>query len=169
MIVILEKLLDRFQHISDYAETKLAMIIAFNSAVIFGLLAIFSDQCKPIKIVIFIIVLLNISSVISAFLGLFAKISNHHVSSKKEALRNYYYFKYVAHLSEKELLDGIRENYDHKSENELMEQDLANQIIILAKIASKKFHYFNVAMYFTIAAITTPIGLGLFCLIKKRI
>jgi hypothetical protein len=55
----LKDILARFQHLSDYGETKLGVLIALNSAIIFGLLSIFKDQSEFIQYVIICIVILN--------------------------------------------------------------------------------------------------------------
>lgn len=159
---VLENLLARYQHLSDYADTKLGIIIAFNSAVIFGLFTIMFDQYEWIQYYFIAVIILNIVSIFFAFSGLFAKTKNNHSFSKKTENRNYFYFKYVAQLNEHELLENLKKDYELISENFLLEKDLGNQIVVLAKNANRKFGYFNISLNFTIAAIITPIGLLIF-------
>jgi hypothetical protein len=158
----LETLLNRYQHLSDYAETKLGVLIAFNSALIFGLLSIFSDQTSLIKWGIIVTVILNAFSLFFSFSGIYSKTKNKHSSSDNSETKNYFYYKYVATLNESTFLDNLRNDYNLKSQNQQFENDLANQIVVLAKNADKKFTFFNIAIGFTIASLISPIGLLLF-------
>lgn len=158
----LKEILDRFQHLSDYAETKLGILIAFNSALIFGLLSIFKDQSVGAKYVIAAFIILNGISLFFAFSGVFAKRKNTHSSSEKLENKNFYYFKYVAQLNEFTFLEQIKKDYSLTSQNENMEKDLSNQIVVLAKNADRKFKFFNIAIGFTIASLITPLGLLIF-------
>lgn len=158
----LETLLNRYQHLSDYAETKLGVLITFNSALIFGLFSIFKDQNCLVKYVIICIILLNVFSLFFAFSGVFAKTKNNHSSSKKSIVKNYYYHEYVAQLNESEFLENLRKDYGLENGNLQMEKDYSNQIVVLAKNANRKFNFFNIAMNFTLASIITPIGLLIF-------
>ena len=74
----------------------------------------------------------------------------------------YFYYKYVATLNESTFLDNLRNDYNLTSQNQQFENDLANQIVVLAKNADRKFTFFNIAIGFTIASLISPIGLLLF-------
>lgn len=152
-------LLDRYQHLSDYAETKLGILIAFNSAIIIGLSTICKDQEKSIQYLIILIAVLNICSIIFAFSGVFSKLKNNYSSSAKIENKNYYYFKYVAQLNETEFIVNLKKDYNLDNYNEQFEKDLGNQIVVLAKNAERKFNFFNIGIYFTIASLITPFGL----------
>jgi hypothetical protein len=152
-------LLDRYRHLSEYAETKLGILIAFNSAIIIGLSTICKDQEKSIQYLIILITVLNISSLIFAFSGVFAKSKNNHSSSKKTVSKNYFYYKYVAQLNEYELIENIRKDYELDECNKQMENDLGNQIVVLAKNADRKFNFFIIGLNFTIASLISPLGL----------
>jgi|WetSurMetagenome_2_1015567.scaffolds.fasta_scaffold329555_2 hypothetical protein len=156
---ILLNLLERFQHLSDYAETKLGVLITFNTALIFGLLALIKDQSDIIKYFLLGVILFNAVSLFFAFSGVYAKRKNSHSSLKNDETKNYYYYKYVANLNEFSFLDGLIKDYALQSENSQYEKDLSNQIVVLAKNADRKFRYFNIAMGFTIASLITPLGL----------
>ena len=158
----LDNLLSRYQHLSDYGETKLGVLIAFNSALIFGLLAIFKDQNELIRYVIMALVLLNATSLFFAFSGVFAKRKNNHSSSELKESKNYYYYKYVAQLNESSLRENLAKDYKLESKNLQLEKDICNQIVVLARNADRKFKFFNIAMNFTIASLITPIGLLVF-------
>lgn len=158
----LKEILDRFQHLSDYAETKLGVLIAFNSALIFGLLSIYKDQSVSAKYVIIAVVIMNGISLFLAFSGVFAKRKNTHSSSDKLESKNYYYFKYVAQLNESTFLEQIKADYSLTSQNENVEKHLSNQIVVLARNADRKFRFFNIAIGFTIASLITPLGLLIF-------
>jgi hypothetical protein len=158
----LENLLSQYQHLSDYGEAKLGVLIGFNSALIFGLLAIYKDQNEIFKCLILVIISLNSLSLFFAFSGVFAKRKNNHSSSEKSESKNYYYYKYVAQLNESSFLESISKDYNLKSENIQFEKDLSNQIVVLAKNADRKFRFFNIAMNFTIASLITPLGLLIF-------
>ena len=158
----LNDLLSRYQHLSDYGETKLGVLIGFNSALIFGLLAIFQDQGMIVQYFILGIVLLNSLSLFFAFSGVFAKRKNNHSGSQNAELKNYYYYKYVAQLNESTLRNNLIEDYNLESKNLQLEKDICNQIVVLARNADRKFRFFNVAMNFTIASLITPVGLLFF-------
>ena len=158
----LKEILDRFQHLSDYAETKLGVLIAFNSALIFGLLSTYKDQSVSAKYVIIAVVIMNGISLFFAFSGVFAKRKNTHSSSDKFENKNYYYFKYVAQLNESTFLEQIKADYSMTSQNENIEKHLSNQIVVLARNADRKFRFFNIAIGFTIASLITPLGLLIF-------
>jgi hypothetical protein len=158
----LKEILDRFQHLSDYAETKLGVLIAFNSALIFGLLSIYKDQSFSARYVIIIVAILNGISLFFAFSGVFAKRKNSHSSSHIFENKNFYYFKYVAQLNESTFLEQIKSDYSLTSQNENIEKHLSNQIVVLARNAERKFRLFNIAIWFTIASLITPLGLLIF-------
>ena len=162
MIETLHKLLERLQHLSDYAETKLGVLIAFNSALTFGLFSIFKDQTINIKFAMLCIIILNLLSIFFAFSGIFAKRKNNHNSENNNEIKNYYYYKYVANLNETSFLENIKNDYALTSVNSQMEKDISNQIVVLAKITDRKFRYFNIAIGFTLASIITPLGLLIF-------
>lgn len=164
----LKDLLERYQHLSDYGETKLGILIAFNSALIFGLLAIYKDQNEYIKYAIVGIVILNTFSLFFSFSGVFAKRKNNHSSSKSVESKNYYYYKYVAQLNESTFRENLLKDYNLESENVQLEQDISNQIVVLAQNANRKFTFFNIAMNFTIASLITPLGLLLFHLYNNK-
>lgn len=156
------KLLDRFQHLSDYAETKLGALIVFNSALILGLFSIYKDQSSFNQYLILIVVILNTTSLFFAFCGIFPKSKNNHSSNDKSISKNYFYFKYVAQLNEHQLIENLRKDYELDSCNKQLEKDLGNQIVVLAKNSERKFNYFGIALKFTIAGIISPIGLLIF-------
>jgi hypothetical protein len=158
MIEQLTKLLDRFQHMSDYAETKLGVLVAFNTGVIIGISAIIKDLDDYLQYALIGFAILHAVSLFFAFSGLFAKRNNKHKSSEKYDKKNFYYFAYVSGLTEHSLLDSLKEEYKLESDNEKIEKDLANQIVVLAKNANRKFNFFNLALNFTIAATLSPIG-----------
>lgn len=158
----LETLLNRYQHLSDYAETKLGILIAFNSALIFGLLSIFNNQSDIIKWGIIVIVIFNILSLFFSFSGVYAKTKNNHFSSANSEEKNYFYYKYVANLNESTFLVDLKKDYNLVSVNIQLEKDLANQIVVLAKNTNRKFSFFNIALGLTIASLITPVGLLIF-------
>jgi hypothetical protein len=155
-------LLDRYQHLSDYAESKLGVLVAFNSAIIIGVLAIFNNQHLFIKYYFIFLILLNICSLYFGLSGIYAKQKNLHSSGKKLLSKNYFYYKYVASLNERELIENLRKDCELGPCNTQLENDLSNQIVVLANNADRKFKYFNIAIALTMTAIVTPIGLLIF-------
>lgn len=164
---ILSELLGRYQHLSDYAETKLGVIIAFNTAFLIGIVSIMSDQEKLINYYLIFVMLMNCFSLFFAFAGLIAKKRNTHVSKNNSETKNYYYYKYVAQLHENEFLENISRDYNLIQSNSKLEQDLSNQIVVLARNAERKFYSFNIALKFTIVSLITPIGLLIFNIYKN--
>lgn len=164
---ILTELLERYQHLSDYAETKLGVIVAFNTAIIIGVGSIIKDQEKFIKYYLIFAILMNCISIFFAFSGLIAKKRNSHSSTNKTETKNYYYYKYVAQLNEHQFLENISKDYNLNQSNSKQEQDLSNQIVVLARNAERKFYSFNIALKFTIVSLITPIGLLIFNIYKN--
>lgn len=158
MINELTKLMERFQHLSDYAETKLGVLIAFNTGVIVGITAIMKDlpfwlQCGLYGVILFLLL-----SLFFTFCGVFAKKNNNHTSSEDTTGKNYYFHGYVAKLNESAFLESFKRDYNLTSENAEQEKDIANQIVVLARNADRKFNYFNIALKLTICALLTPVG-----------
>ena len=164
---ILTELLERYQHLSDYAETKLGVIVAFNTAVILGICSIISDTDNFIKYYLIFVLVFNILSVFFAFSGLIAKKRNTHTSSDKYEQKNFYYYRYVAQLNESQLLNEIKNEYNLQNHNIKIEQDISNQIVVLAKNADRKFEAFNISLKLTLVSLISPIGLLVFNIYKN--
>jgi hypothetical protein len=72
---------------------------------------------------------------------------------------NLLYFGSIAKLQPDEYVAKLKERYGFESQNDAYEHDLARELIIVSQIAVRKFHLFRLAMAWTFAGITTPVGI----------
>jgi len=166
-----EQLYRVFSNVNDwlkFAEAKNAMIIAFNSASIYGITQLFnldfikrSDQI--INYLIIVIILLVFSTIFS--LISFAprvKIIKGGWYAPVDA-PNVLFFEYLKTKTNEEIINEITGISDFKTYTTI-EKDIAEQIKQNSIIASRKYSYFTIAVWLTVAAyITIPLA-GIFCL-----
>ena len=164
---VLDDLLNRFQNQSNYSESKIGVIIAFSSAIIIGVIAVIgsiqeSSYSKYLVYYSLAIIILNMFALFFAFSGSYGKTDNKHSSKKTSEEENLYYFKYVSSLHPSQLIEKLKTNYSLSSSNSKLESDIANQIVVLARIAGRKSRFFNISVSFIVASLITPIGLLFF-------
>ena len=163
--MVIETLRDTLSKVNDwikFAEAKNAANTAFCSASIFGLTRI-TLGIESINIflkcyLVFIIILLAISlslSLMSFIPSL--KIPWLHIG-KREKDDNLLYFGHACKYNGSKYLDFLYNNKPHKSDNYEIEISYSNQIVINSKIAYIKYKQFDMAMWFTLTAIISPVG-----------
>lgn len=167
MKTILDDLLNRFQNQANYSESKIGVLIAFSSAIIIGVIAVIgsieeSTYSKYLVYYSLAIIVLNMIALFFAFSGSYGKNDNYHSSKNTSEEENLYYFKYVSSLHPSQFLEKIRVNYNLTSSNSKLESDIANQIVVLARISERKSRFFNISVNFIVASLITPIGLLFF-------
>jgi len=164
-----EQLHKIFANVNDwlkFSEAKNAMLIAFNAASIFGMLKMYDFQyikdSEGLKIYIMIVIILLIFSTANSLISFAPR-----VKMVKEGLfvgetaSNILFFEYLKGRSANEILKEISEKEEGFSK---METDLAEQIKQNSIIASRKFSYFTISVWITIAAyLSLPLA-GIFCL-----
>jgi hypothetical protein len=162
-----DKLKEIFQHSFDMmklAETKNAGLIAFNGAVIVGMIKLlkdFNDSCILTYYLVFVILTCCIS-VFLCLASLVAQLKHKESEVKLTKNDNLLFFGTIAHLTPDELLDKLKSKYNLKSENENYEKDLAKQAVIMSQIAVRKYEFFNSAIAWTFAGIATPLSVLFF-------
>ena len=157
----LYQLYSQTNELIKFAETKNAALIAFNGAVILGVLKLISDFKSAHWLIIYLFFVLAMN-VISAFIMIVAlapqMISQVQTSSAGKGT-NLLYFGSIAKLSPEDYVDRLNKVYGFTSDNAAYERDLARELIIVCQIAVRKFKLFKLAMAWTFAGITTPLGI----------
>ena len=153
----------QYAHVFDmvkFAETKNAILIAFNGAIIFGMakLANDIDSIYLYYFLLFTIAMCSISIFISLS-ALVAKIRHSTNNSSFQQNENLLFFATLARMTQNELIKKLKTQYRCESSNEDHEKDLARQVIITSQIAARKFKLFNIAMAFTFSGLLTPLSL----------
>lgn len=156
-ISILEKLYNHAFDMVKFGETKNTVLIAFNGAIIVGIIKLANDtqNCFIYWYALFVVLMCAISVFICSS-ALIAKIKHKPYEISLPKNDNPLFFGTVAHMEYEELLEKLRTQYSCTTENANYERDLARQAIITSQIASRKFKLFNIAITFTFCGITTP-------------
>jgi hypothetical protein len=164
-----DKLKFIYHHANDmirFAEAKNAILIAFNGALIVGMIKLSSNFIAPynwwLLAPIIYIVFMNVVSIYIALTAIFAQINPKETNLELRRSDNLLFFGSVAHLTKDELWDKMISRYNLESKNEIYEKDLCQQTIIVSQITVRKFKKFNQAMQWTFAGILTPISLLFF-------
>jgi hypothetical protein len=166
-----EQLYRVFNNVNDwlkFAEAKNAMIIAFNSASIYGITQLFDleyvkNSGTLTNYLIFVIIVLVFSTIFS--LISFAprvKIIKGGWYAPSD-IPNVLFFEYLKTKTKEEIIKEIT-GVSNVNSYTTIEKDIAEQIKQNSIVASRKYSYFTIAVWFTIAAyITIPLA-GIFCL-----
>lgn len=164
-------LLEIFNNTKDwlrFAEAKNAMLIAFNGASIYGIAQLpffkdFQDVTFLKGYTIFVIILL-IASTITSLISFVPKVTLPYLSVVRDDLEgNIFFFEYLRDTNPKKILELLKEKGAGENFTKV-DEDLAQQIQSLAKVASRKYSLFTIAVWITASAyITLPIA-GIFWL-----
>jgi len=155
---------DLFQDINElikFAEAKNLGLVAFNLAIITGMITLISNV-KDTPWLLYVISYIGVMNLVSLFLCFVSSIAQlKHKESDIELHKsdNLLFFGTIAHYIPDKFYSTIKKRYNLKSENEIYEKELCRQIVICSQIASRKFKLFNVAIMWTFAGIFTPIGI----------
>jgi hypothetical protein len=153
----------QYTHVFDmvkFAETKNAILIAFNGALIFGI-AKLANNIGSVYLYYFLLFTIAMCS-ISIFISFSALVAKIRHSTNNVSLRggdNLLFFATLAHMTHDDLIEKLKIQYQCESSNNNHEKDLARQVIITSQIAARKFKLFNVAIAFTICGLLTPLSL----------
>lgn len=164
---MVNKLKEIYQHsfeMMKLAETKNVGLIAFNGAVIVGMIKMakdFNENCFLLIYFSFVIIVCCVSIFIS-LTALVAQLKHKESDVLLTKSDNLMFFGTVAHLTPESLCDKLISRYNVKSENENYEKDIAKQAVIMSQIAVRKFKYFNIAILWTFAGIATPLSILFF-------
>ncbi|MFH4856644.1 Pycsar system effector family protein [Vibrio diabolicus] len=161
-----EKLKDIFSNINDwlkYAEAKSATLIAGNAALIFGLSRTLKSYDVPqfIEYYGYAAMVFCLVSMILCLLSVVPSLSMpwESKSNGTQDCDNLLYFKDIAKYTPVSYLSKLASRLQI-DENEFSgyQRDLANQIIINATIACRKYSYFQFAIWLTLTALISPVG-----------
>ena len=158
-----------FQNVNDwlkFSEAKNAMLIAFNGASIYGLMKLL--DLNTVKTVAFFQVILVIVIgiiVISTVVALISFVPQVTIVKPEEWFardisKNIFFFEYLKNQGPEEILREVSQP-DEPADFSTLERDLAVQIQQNSIIASRKFGYFTIALWITIAAYITVVVAGL--------
>lgn len=174
---MIEKLTYIFSNVNGwlkFAESKHAVIIAFNGAAIFGIIQIcFNSKTNyPILLEIYLynVILFLALSILISLISFFpqTKLKWLWPSQKISIGDNLLFYDNIKKYDEETYLKALYKSMDKDvSSFSDMEFYFANQIIQNSKIVSRKYQYFKLALILDICALLTPIiGLILNLLIK---
>ena len=161
---ILKDIFDNVNNWLKFAEAKNGAIIALNATFIFGILklGIINDDNGNsfLNYYLYIAIFMLTLSIIIALLSFVPRLNHSYIQFKKPLDKdNLLYFgdiaKYTPSKYEERLNISIKVD-DEK--NSTLNTYYINQIVINSKITFIKFKQFEIAIWFTISAILTPIG-----------
>jgi hypothetical protein len=158
---ILKDIYSHCAEMQKLADTKNAGLIAFNGAVIIGMTKLsidFWDSNKVLFICFTYVILMCLISIFVNMSALVAQLRHHHRDTMTYGTDNPLFFGKVSQMKGRELVDLIKQRYDLNEPTNDYECDLARQAIIMSQIAVRKYKLFNLAFFWTITGITTPIG-----------
>ena len=148
-----------------FGETKNTVLIAFNGAIIVGMIKLANDF--PSKLLIYCttyVIVMSTISVLLCFTALVAKIKHTPNNIPLPLNENLLYFATLAHMNPEQLLERLKAQYQCEPSNANHEKDLAKQVIIMSQIAARKFKHFNTAIAFMLSGLLTPL-----CLVVYKI
>lgn len=166
-----EQLYKIFNNVNDwlkFAEAKNAMIIAFNSASIYGIISTLSiDYVKKhdfLMTYLFIVIILLVFSTAFSLISFAPRVKI--IKGGWYAPGNFsnvLFFEYLKTKSNLEILKEVTGDNDESTFTKI-EKDIAEQIKQNSIIASRKYSYFTISVWLTIAAyISFPLA-AIFCL-----
>lgn len=161
-----EKLKDIFLNINDwlkYAEAKSATLVAGNGALIFGLAGVLKSYELPNLLEYYgcFSIILCIISMVLCLLSVVPSLSMPWESKPEGTVHsdNLLYFHDIAKYTPINYLGKLSNKLElNEQQFTGYQKDLANQIIINAVIACRKYSYFKVAIWFTVTALISPLG-----------
>ena len=162
MIDFLKSILERSDNWLKFAEAKNTILIVFNSTLLFSILKMVSSLSVNIlyKYYIFFVISLLFISIILLILSFIPRLQPPWLKiTKKSDQDNLLYFGDISKYSPKEYINNVSDKFNLKSENYNLEKEYGNQIVVNSQIAFMKFKQFEIASWFTLSAIITPIGL----------
>jgi len=166
MLDILKDIFENVNNLLKFAEAKNGIIIALNATVIFGIfkLGVLSlDTSSILNWYLYITIFMLLTSLIIALLSFVPKLKYPYLSFEKPLeTDNLLYFgdiaKYTPTQYKKHCEKIIKLDDKDYQNNCKLTDDYINQIVINSKITFIKFKQFEIAIWFTLSAILTPIG-----------
>jgi len=160
IIIMKQEIKDIFQNVNEwlkFAEAKHAGMIVLNSGIIFGLLSIYKNYKTIIdwRLILVLVIIFGISIILS-LISLFPVTKNETNKKQANVTPNLYFFGSLSKLNENDLKDELLKS-NPKYQFDRFEDDLINQIIVNAIIATKKYKLFKIAVWFTTIGLVLPL------------
>lgn len=169
-----------FKNVNDwlkFAETKNAMLLAFNGVIIFGVSKFFSDNSELKELFYFVgpyyRFVFPVIIAVSILLLLFSFIPQTKMiklgEKKKPENVNVLFYDHLETLKPQELLEEVYGTKNPSVTN--IEKSYAQQIIVNSEITSRKFDTFKVAAWITVSGLLliVPVIFPMINYYKKRI
>ena len=171
---MLDTLKDTLSKVNDwvkFAEAKNAANVAFCSATIFALTRIITSKELINSYVTYYIGFVILCLILSLSISLFSFIPKLrvpwlHIGSQHD-VDNLLYFGHACKYTATDYLEKLYDGENKGRKNNRLEFLYANQIVVNSKVAYIKFKQFDLAIFFTMAAILSPVGV-LFVAIMKQ-
>lgn len=174
---------ERLKHVLEnvnewlrFAENKNAALVAFNSAVGFGVVAIRNETeglpkwAGSYLIVVALLLLLGIIASLLSFLPQL-RLPWFFARSRIDARDSLLYFGHIARFTPDTYIDAFAQATNKRTkERAPIEKLYAEQIVMNSQIALYKYRWFLVAFWLTLAAFATPVApvIGLVIWLVKR-
>jgi hypothetical protein len=152
-----------FTNVNDwlkFAEAKNLMLITFNGASIYGTLKLFEapwlNSYSWVKWIVFVSIVFFVFSAILCLMSFVPRLKILKGGEfTNENVKNIWFYETLKSMNNMQVLQQF---YGTNSKSfTKAEEDLAEQVIQNSKIASRKYAYFSVAVWLTIAAYVTII------------
>jgi hypothetical protein len=158
----------------EFAEKKNAALLAADSAAVFGVLACL-DRATSLHVGILLCLYLGLALLgLAATCCLISFIPQFQIpwlAARRKTSRddNLVFYADIANYDPASFLQAL---YEHSGIEEIKDDalmsDYAEQIITNSRIAERKYRCFNTAIWLTVAAVLTPLGAIVICLLRKR-
>ncbi len=156
-----------------FAEAKNAVALSVNAAIVATLVRFWPENTHTLWW--WWAVIATVFASISAALALLSFAPQIALPfwirlSAPQQKRNLLFFAHIAHFAPRDYLKAVKDRYsDESAESDGILMDYCEQIVVNARIATRKFALFNVALFLTVAAVATPPGaLIAFYYVKRR-
>ena len=151
-----------------YAESKHAYFVAFNGVAIFGgfgvLRSLSAGSGGGIQIMLLVTMLLLISAIITSIYSFLPVIVKKTDACKFEQCDNALFFDHIKEHSVESYISLLRDKYQARPEDiSPLDRCIISQIIVNARLASRKFAIFKLVALFDLIAVV--LGLGGFILV----
>lgn len=178
--MIHDELKSIFDYVNDwlkFAETKNAALVAFDGAAVLGLISISENlgsgqvTAKGCIVVAFVFLSISLLIALVSFLPQTRSIKALPATIKPQEDRlgndNLYFFEHILKYRPEDYLTKIKQGFESmdladssgtkKTQINTLSVDLSQQIIINSQIASRKYHYFKVALLLSISGMITSL------------
>lgn len=170
MIDILKDTLSKVNDWIKFAEAKNAANVAFCSATIFALTRVVTSKESINIYIMYYIFFVLLCLILSLSISLFSFIPKLRIPwlyiGKRNDQDNLLFFGHACKYTAKSYLEKLYDGKDQSNENKKLETLYSGQIVVNSKVAYIKFKQFDLAIYFTMIAILSPIGILVVAILK---